>query len=223
MEGRLNHAFGFAFSALLLVLVGCQNPAGLRAQNEQLTAQNKNLQDQLARERQARAAAESERAGLASEINRLQGELNTRGTGATPATPATDSAFRGIEGIETGRSPAGNIYVRVPGDVLFAPGQVALKDTSRKTLDQIAAVLQREYARNVIRIEGYTDTDPIRKSNWTDNLDLSLQRAASVHRYLQGRGVDGKRMYAAGFGQWRPQPTKAQSRRVEILVVTSGE
>jgi len=109
--------------------------------------------------------------------------------------------------------------VRVPGDVLFEPGKVDLRNTSLKTLDQVMSVLRKQYPSNMFRIDGYTDTDPIKKSQWKDNLELSQARAASVLRYLQTKGMNPKQMYTAGFGAANPRATKAQSRRVEIVVI----
>ena len=87
--------------------------------------------------------------------------------------------------------------------------------------DQIAGVIKPQYASNVIRVVGHTDTDPIKKSKWEDNLQLSMERSASVHRYLQTRGIRPQLMEAVGNGQWHPKQTKATSRRVEIVVVTA--
>ena len=156
---------------------------------------------------------ERDRSNLLGEIERLKRELSM-----TPTAPVSSNAFAGIAGIETEES-ATQIKVRVPGDVLFASGSIDLRNESKSTLNQIANVIQREYPGNTIRVEGHTDTDPIRKSSWKDNLELSLERSAAVHRHLQTQGIDPKRMYAAGFGEWRPQSTKDRSRRVTIVVV----
>lgn len=193
--------------ALLPMLGGCQDR--LKAENHALWEQNKELQAELDRTRAARSAAENEAARLSAELAALRN--------AAPAA-AANTGFESIEGIETDITASG-IAVRVPGDVLFASGKVDLRPAAQQTLSQIAAVIQREYPNRKIRVEGYTDTDPIRKSNWKDNLELSLQRAAAVHRYLQSQGINPDRMYAAGFGEWSPRETKAQSRRVEIVVV----
>ena len=109
--------------------------------------------------------------------------------------------------------------VRVPGDVLFSAGKTILRKSAKKTLNQIAQVIEREYQHNIIHIKGYTDTDPIKKSKWADNLELSLQRAAAVHRHLQKQGVDPQQMEAVGLGPWHPQGSKSKSRRVEIVVI----
>ena len=101
----------------------------------------------------------------------------------------------------------------------FRRCKTTLRKSAKNTLNQIAAVIEREYQHNTIQVKGYTDTDPIKKSKWADNLDLSLQRAAAVHRYLQQQGVDPQRMEAVGLGPWHPQASKSKSRRVEIVVI----
>ena len=182
----------------------------LQRERDALYAQNQELQDELDRARAALDAAQARNA----ELERRLAER------PEPIAPAQSrSGFTGIEGVETFTSPAGNVTVRVPGDVLFASGKIDLRSSARSTLSEIAGVINGEYAGETIRVEGYTDTDPIRKSKWKDNLELSLQRAAAVERFLVERGVDGDRIYSAGFGEAKPRATKAQSRRVEIVVV----
>lgn len=197
-------------------LGGCA-PKQLMQERDALWAQNQELQSELNHTRSELNAAVSERSHLSGELNRLRMELENQARPiAAPAVPT--SGFSQIEGVETTMS-AGQITVRVPGDVLFAAGKVTLKSTSMKTLDKIAGVISREYPGHTIRIKGFTDTDPIRKSKWTDNLELSLERAAAVHRYLAKQGVSPELMEAVGLGQWHPAGSKAKSRRVEIVVV----
>lgn len=224
MDGFKRIGLGVLMSAALVFLVGCQCNDQLVTDNTRLKTQNKELQDALTQERNSRTACENERSSLMAEINRLQAMKSTAPVAAAPAPAPAEPAvgantgFTSIEGVET-EQRGGNIYVRIPGDVLFDSGKITLKTTAQKTLDQVAAVIKRDYPTKTIRVEGYTDTDPIRKSSWADNLELSLQRAAAVHRYLEKQGVSDKRMYAAGFGETHPRGTKAQSRRVEIVVV----
>ena len=205
-------------------LGGCQSDR-LQAERDGLYRQNQELANSL-------ALAQAERDRLLQQNNQLNGDRTatqnerTAERNSPPVvfqsrvanTQANRTIFEGISGIETERTKD-RITVRVPGDVLFESGKIDLRSTSLKTLDQVAAVIKREYAGNLIRVEGYTDSDPIRKSQWKDNLELSLQRAAAVHRHLQTKGLDSRRMYAAGFGPANPRPTKTQSRRVEIVVV----
>lgn len=192
----------------LPMLTGC-NYNRVKAERDALYQQNQELQDRYTDTLAALDAAENE---LESLRNRPAPEP------VVIEQQAGANRFAGIEGVETFQR-GGDLHVRVPGDVLFASGKVELRNSAKSTLNEIVSVLQSDYAHNTIRVEGYTDTDPIRKSSWKDNLELSLQRAAAVHRYLQSRGIDSDRMYAAGFGETRPAESKARSRRVEIVVV----
>jgi len=214
MDGAMSRwSLGLVVAAALLVLPACQNQR-LLSERDALYVPTRALQDELNRTRDALDAAEADRLAMIEQLEELRANQAARAVELPPA----DSGFSRIEGVETIQG-AGTVTVRVPGDVLFEPGRVELKSSAKATLSEIADVIQEEYAGNTIRVEGYTDTDPIRKSSWDDNLELSLQRAAAVHRYLQEQGVDADRMYAAGFGQTKPRATKAQSRRVEIVVV----
>jgi len=190
-------------------VVGCSSKR-LGLERNRLMAENGELRAALQRAEDDLSSTESERTRLVNEVNRLQQDL-----ASTPAVALT--GFEQIKGVEIEQS-AGLIKVKVPGDVLFAPGKVSLRSASKRTLDEIASIITTQYANKTIGIEGFTDTDPIRKSKWKDNLELSLQRAAAVNRYLQTKGIDAKNMYAAGWGKHHPRGTKAKSRRVEIIV-----
>lgn len=206
----------------VVLLGGCQTDQ-LREERDALFKQNKDLQNQLAQSRGESAALQNERNALAQQLSQQQAAPAPAPARPLPAQPvaAANTGFSAIEGVETVRG-IGRTTVRVPGDLLFGPGSSVLKPTALKTLDQIAAVIKKEYPTKQVRIEGYTDTDPIRrtKDQWDDNLELSLARSAEVFRYLQKKGVDPKKMYAAGFGEFRPAQTKDRSRRVEIVVIT---
>ena len=87
------------------------------------------------------------------------------------------------------------------------------------TLDQVAGVLNSTHAGRTIRIAGHTDTDPIRKSGYKSNYHLGFERGFAVREYLISRGVAADRVYLASHGPDEPQGSKAQSRRVEIVVI----
>jgi len=116
--------------------------------------------------------------------------------------------------------------VTVGSDILFAAGRATLTKAGQARLDQIAADMQRNYAGLPVRILGHTDSDPIRKSKklWTDNLDLSANRAMAVTRYLIRKGISAKTVEAVAMGEHHPVAGntgsgKAKNRRVEIVVV----
>ena len=243
MDGRLHVSYFSRVSRVLIftvmfigvgLLTGC-GTSRLQSERDSLYRQNQQLQEDLNTAHADRAAALAARDTALNNGRQSQNQLTeaqrqlaaeraraaeaARAAAVAAAAAAKRStAFDRIPGIETERT-AGRITVRVPGDVLFESGKVDLRTSSKSTLGQIATVIRTQYRSNLIRVEGYTDTDPIRRSKWKDNLELSLQRAASVHRFLGSQGVTKTRMYAAGFGPAKPRATKSKSRRVEIVVV----
>lgn len=205
------------------VLTGCQQGpskderiAALTAENQQLRAERDNLDTALADCDTRYTAVLGERNQLSSQVASLQAQLATAG----PATPApTGAGIRGDFGdVEVFRRP-GEIVVEVAGDVLFASGRVDLKDDSKRTLDQIAQNINRNYPNAQIRIAGHTDSDPIRKSGWKTNERLGAERALAVEEYLATRGISKDRMYVASFGPAKAKSSKAESRRVEIIIL----
>jgi outer membrane protein OmpA-like peptidoglycan-associated protein len=209
-----------------LLLVGCANKEmdALNKQNRELQANYDRLREENAG-LQARVQSPPDTAQLTSlqgevaardaKIKELEDQLRkpTPGAGEQP----------GIEGIETTYdAAAGTITVNLPGDVLFASGEDALKPSARATLDKVVSALKGDYAGRRVRVEGHSDSDPIvkTKDKYADNLDLSLNRAASVTRFLESRGVSPKLITTSGFGPAHPKGSKAASRRVEIVVVT---
>jgi len=207
---------GILMVVVLGHLVGCQY-GQLKQENESLWLQNKELQEELTRNRLALDALETDRSRNTFQADREAAEAPAP-VFASGAAANTGTDFSQIQGVEAVQG-ANRVTVRVPGDVLFASGKTALRKSAEKTLGEIADIIKRRYGSNTVLIKGYTDTDPIKKSKWTDNLELSLQRAAAVHRHLQKRGVDPTHMQAVGQGPWHPEKSKARSRRVEIVVV----
>lgn len=214
---------------LLLVVVtgsalGCNNKR-LKDERDALYTQNQELQDRLTQTQAAHDAAVADRERAAAEAARLAAEAEAARQAAAaaasrqPARPSGGArSFGQIPDVESFENN-GLLTVRVAGDVLFAPGKADLKGNSKQTLSRIVDVLKREHAGNTIRIGGYTDSDPIRKSKWKDNEELSLARANAVRTYLREQGIPSSRLYAAGHGASNPRATKALSRRVEIVVV----
>ena len=188
---------------LILPATGCTGVSRMKTERDALYAQNQELQSELDRARSDLQFAQSQPAPVF----------------APPPLELGASGFEGIQDVEVAQNAAGELALRLPSDVLFPAGKADLKSAAKSSLSKVAEVIKADYPGSQIRIEGYTDTDPIKKSGWKDNLDLSLERAAAVHRHLASQGVDPSLLYAAGFGSANPLGSKAKSRRVEIVVV----
>jgi outer membrane protein OmpA-like peptidoglycan-associated protein len=86
--------------------------------------------------------------------------------------------------------------------IQFEFGKAVIKPQSYEILDEVVAVLK---ARPKIRMGIYGHTD----SKGADelNLKLSKDRAASVVRYITGKGIAGNRLESEGFGETKPVDT----------------
>ncbi len=209
-------ACGIISVSILSGLTGCNN--GMKAERDRLYSENQDLRLENGDLKTALDACEGDRNGLANSVAEYR-DANRQLEDQLAAKPAQRSTgFDNIRGVE-GEFGAGEVTARVEGDVLFASGKVTLKSSAKSSLDQVAQVLNSTYTGRSIRIEGHTDSDPIRKSSWKTNDRLSAERAMAVKEYLKTRGVDAKRMYVAGFGLNEPMDTKNNSRRVEIVVL----
>jgi outer membrane protein OmpA-like peptidoglycan-associated protein len=116
------------------------------------------------------------------------------------------------------RNSQGQMAAELAGNVLFDPGSAVVKSSGRKSLDRIASSLNGQFAGREARIEGHTDSDPIKHSKWASNDALSQARADAVKKYLTSKGVSSRRLSAIGYGSSQPKGSKAASRRVEIVI-----
>jgi outer membrane protein OmpA-like peptidoglycan-associated protein len=195
----------------------------LQQQNLELTNANKDLQGKLAGSRTRESQLMSELDSKDLQLTALQtanqelGQKLSAGpapgaAAAAPTTPGTEIAvYR-----ET-----------VASDVLFGAGRATLSSAGKGRLSSTASLLRSKYADMAVRVYGYTDSDPIRRTRklWTDNLDLSANRAMAVSRYLQSKGVAAGRVETIAMGATNfvaansTKAGKAKNRRVEIVVV----
>ncbi|MEC9374199.1 MAG: OmpA family protein [Planctomycetota bacterium] len=202
---------------LTTTLGACGNKEAQRVElleQENLDLRNRaaQLQSRLDDTEADLALSEQERLAMQAEADRLRSEAsrpNARGS----------TGFEGLSGVQSSVTGGGEVILDIAGDVLFDSGKVTLKSQAKQTLDSIASTLNSRYSGRLIRVAGHTDSDPIRKSQWKTNERLSAERALAVEEYLASKGVSASRMYVAGFGSAYPKGSKAQSRRVEIVIM----
>ena len=195
----------------LVSLSGCSSD--LQRTNVLLSRENEDLRAQMSERNAALAENEAAMRDKDREIARLK--LTEQPYVQQPLAQVT--GFEEIANVSAVYSK-GEVTVIVESDVLFAPGKSSLKGEAKRSLDQVGSVLERSYAEHIIRIEGYTDSDPIRKSGYRSNYHLGFERAYAVRKYLISRGVDADRVSVASYGPTQAMATKAASRRVEIVV-----
>jgi chemotaxis protein MotB len=217
----------WARRSLLVAAVALLAAAGLGCEQQQLEERNAALQTQLEQALVKNADLQAEADRLEGQNQQLVSELAAardaaaRQAAAQPAQAKPDFG----EGVDVSVQ-GGVTTVTLPNTILFDVGKATLKSSSKRVLDKIASTLNSQYKGQMIRVEGHTDSQPIRKTKklWQDNWDLSCNRAMAVVRYLVGKGIDPKRIYASGFSYYKPVASnatakgQAQNRRVAIVV-----
>lgn len=230
-DGRTRRRRFLAAAALLAApaLTGCVSEAQMRLAIED-------------RDREI-ATLRSDKTELQERLNLLQYEKedlrvqldNARASMANasqvPASYEPDDAtdfvsFPELEemGITTNRR-AGDTVISVPAEVTFASGKATLSSGGQGALAKVASRLKSDFSDSSrFYIEGHTDSDPIRKSGFGSNRELSIARAMAVLTYLVENGnVPDERFVVVGHGQYQPVAPnsgeqKAKNRRVEIVV-----
>ena len=118
------------------------------------------------------------------------------------------------------------LVITVVGDLLFDSGKAKIRSEAYPLLDKVAQVLKENVPQFDVGIEGHTDNQPIKYSNWKSNWELSTSRALSVLHYLANKkGIPPNRLSAIGYGEFRPVASndtaegRQLNRRVEIVVL----
>lgn len=120
-----------------------------------------------------------------------------------------------------------SVVLSLPQDLLFEPGQAVIKESGRKVLYTLGGALTR--MRNRIEIDGHADPRPVEgaKSDFGNNWELSLARAANVAAILENVGYQ-QSIGISGYGSGRYQDlgtindeTQRQdlARRVDIIIM----
>ena len=203
------------FLSLIIFSVGCAELTSLREEKVLMTQRIEELQGENEGLDSKYAISEEENARLIEERNQLENaqrsmEERLKGTGVSV------------------RIKEGHISVVLPSSVLFNSGQTKLKKTATSSLSKVCRILEKDFPTEIIRIEGHTDSDPIKRTKklYKTNWELSAARAATVLHYLiDNCHLDPTHLYLAGFGEFQPvagnknKKDKKKNRRVEIVVL----
>jgi len=131
--------------------------------------------------------------------------------------------------LASGRITLSNGRIGISGRLLFALNSDQLQPEGHKLLESLVTPLRSymEARDEMLMISGFTDDRSVRASNsqFTDNWELSAQRALTVTRTLIDEGMPSSMVFAAAFGSEQPiapnadEKGRAQNRRVEMSPV----
>lgn len=215
-----------AWSSALVIaapaLTGCASNQALRMSLSERDDEIRGLKRELTALQGDLVRTRNERDGLqvALEDAALRIQKPPADPGPAPRFPDLDQA-----GISYGMR-GDQVVFTIPSAVTFGAGKASLTAGGEKALDALARRLASEFGGHErFFVEGHTDSDPIRRSGFESNRDLSLERAKAVHAHLVTVGkIDDRRFVLVGHGQYRPivpndsSEGKARNRRVEIVV-----
>ncbi|MDY6903607.1 MAG: flagellar motor protein MotB [Thermodesulfobacteriota bacterium] len=120
-----------------------------------------------------------------------------------------------VQGDETGA------VITISDVVLFPPGGARISTSGLDIMAKLSKVLSGFSYH--ITVAGHTDNRPIHTAKFASNWELSANRACEVVRYLIARGLDPRKVSAAGYAEYHPiasnstQTGRAKNRRVEII------
>jgi len=128
--------------------------------------------------------------------------------------------------LAAGRVTLDHGRIGINGSVLFAFNSAELQPEGRQLLRSLAGPLAA-YLRQrdeILMVSGYTDDRQVRGGTrqFTDNWELSAQRALTVTRALIEDGMPAASVFAAAFGAEQPVASnadaegRARNRRVEM-------
>ncbi|KQR15526.1 flagellar motor protein MotD [Xanthomonas nasturtii] len=118
------------------------------------------------------------------------------------------------------------IEVEINSDILFGTGSATLAGGARGTLSTLASVLRD--APNGVRVEGYTDNQPIATLQFPSNWELSAARAASVVHLFADDGIAPQRLAMVGYGEFRARADNTTeagrnaNRRVVLIILADS-
>ena len=209
--------------------------AASRAQIDLLNQQILALRQQLERIGRALEVARKKAADQKVVIADLGRKLNVALASKVEELQRYRSEFFGRLREVLGTRPG----IRIEGDrfvfqseVLFSSGSAKLEQRGKVQMAHLAATLL-DIARQipddlkwVLRVDGHTDTVPIKTPQFASNWELSTARAISVVRFLIESGVPPERLAAAGFGEFQPIDRRGdeiafrRNRRIELKLTT---
>ncbi len=217
-----------------------QRLTALDAQNRELTAQiaqaqqvvqNERQQKKLIQEQLALAANQLKTASVARDevekrANALFASQRQVGGAAITANSSIKQSLRIAEvaGFEV-RQEGTAIRVDIPADRIFTPGTPQFTPQAPALLNDVAAAISKNYPKQLIVIEGHTDTNPALAAQAGASHQLAAGQAHMVLEYLVSQGhLPANQLSSMSFGSHRPRFSNAtpqgpeRNRRIELVI-----
>lgn len=191
---------------------------------QKLQAEKKDLSFKMGRQSKQLAATKAKQASLAKRPSAERPTATKTQAVSAPRPQVKKPAITpSVQGFKINGKTQGIILDQ---SNMFAPGSFRLKSSGKSSLRRLATTFKSsEYRHANIKIEGHTDSTPIRRSKTIrDNWQLAGMRARAVLNYLEKCGVSSDRLSFAGYSYHKPltrdssKRGQARNRRVEIVL-----
>jgi len=214
----MKHFLVLGLALACSALTSCVSHPAMRMALEERDAEIRELRSERAQLRQQIQLLNYDKEKLNSALTEASMQVEAPRE-MSPIFPELDDL-----GIDYG-TRNGDVVISLPAGITFASGKASLTDSGREALGAVTARLKREFSGSQYFVEGHTDNDPIRKSKFGSNRELSLARAMAVLTYLVEQGdLPDEDCVVVGHGEYMPiapndgPSNKAKNRRVEIVV-----
>ncbi len=137
-----------------------------------------------------------------------------------------DKELKGV--VQEGLLAVTDGKIDIQHSLLFPTAQASVTAAGSDLLSTVAKAMRGVMKADttfMIMVAGYTDDIPIHSVLYKSNWELSSARATNVVRTMIGAGFPADRIFASGFGEYKPkvpntsEKNRSENRRVEIVRV----
>lgn len=159
-------------------------------------------------------------------VEAINASTRLRGGATITANNSLKSSLQAVQipGVEV--RPDGDVLrIEIQTERLFLPGTATLHQGAYAVLDQVGGALARNYPRQIIAIEGHSDSDPIASPQFRSQHQLTIAQSQAVFDVLVQRSrLSAQRLVVLGHGPNHPIVSngtaegKARNRRIELVI-----
>ena len=211
----------------------------LNADNVELHTEIARHQKDVQRERELRVALQTQLNESATQLSQLQatkGQLDQKLSGLQASTQLRGGAtiqansslqnslkIVNIPGVKV--KQAGDVIrIELPSDQLFVQGSAQLRQGADRLLDQVASAISRNYARQVVGIEGHTDNSAPTGVGFNGHQLAHAQSMAVFNQFVRSGRLPAQQLFTLSHGANHPQVSngtlagRVQNRRIELVI-----
>jgi len=191
----------------------------LRDEVQATRGQLKTTTEQLAEARKTNESLQRRTETLAASVQRRTGaEIRPNNSLVRNLTIAN------LPGV-TVRPDGDVVRIAIEADRLFQPSSARPTREAQTLLRSIAGELSQQYSRQIIGIEGHTDSSFVRTSQYGSSHHLSMAQAMVVYDILtREAGMSADQLFVMGQGPNQPIVSnatpagQARNRRIELVI-----